>query len=168
MGMQTRAWGVFWHVLHMISLNFSVAPSTAQRVQYKRWFTDIGHILPCAACRESYQDITGKGALKITQKVFKDRASLSLWLYRVHNEVSRRIGDENRSRLTYSAMCRRYEKCRATQCGGHKCDVPDAKNKKRSIVLLVNESDYQKSNNLQDLVKKSRTKSKSPFVDLTR
>ena len=171
MGFQTRTWGNLWHILHMISLNYPVKPSPEIKAQYRQYFNALAFVLPCRACRESYREITSKGPLKLTQKVFTNRTSLSKWLYNVHNNVAKRTGailSVKKPQITYTDMCRRYEKCRATKCGGHKCDVPDAKKKKRCVTLLVNEEKFQSSNNLATLISgHEHRRTKDSFIDVS-
>lgn len=171
MGFQTRTWSAAWHFLHMVSLNYPVQPSAEIKSQYRQYFVSLGHVLPCKSCRESYAKVTRAGPLKLTRDVFKNRQTLSRWLYNVHNNVAKRTGSISsisKPQITYPEMCRRYEKCRATICGGHKCDVPDAKQKKRCVTLLVSEEKFKKSRNLRALVAgQGHKKVNESFVDLS-
>ena len=168
MGFQTRTWGVeTWILLHLISLNYPVKPTAADKRKYKQFFLSIGHVLPCAACRKSYDEIISEGALKLSSlSVFASRNTLSRWVFDLHNEVSRRIG--GKIEKDFNAMCRRYEKCRASKCAGHKCDVPDARKKKRSVVLLIDEDAYLSCKSLRELVCKTKTQSIKPFMDISK
>lgn len=168
MGFQTRTWGIAcWHFLHIVSLNYPNAPKNADKQRYLRFFRSIGDVLPCSACRLSYKNITNKGHTKLTTFTLKSRASLARWLYDVHNEVSKRTG-KNKDAISFKEMCRRYESCRATKCGGHKCDVPSAKHKKRAVMLLVPEEKFVQAKTLKTLIAgHGNKKITDSFINLT-
>ena len=115
-GMQTRCWGPpLWFSLHILGRGFPVKPSNFQRKQYLAFFRSLGHVLPCVYCRDSYAKFTAaRGKTPLTMRVMKDRRSLSLWLYKLHNAVNDRLGVHKRP--TFEAVCRKYERFRAHTC----------------------------------------------------
>ena len=107
--MNTDVWGPpLWHFLHIMSFNYPVKPLTQQKKEYKYFLKELFHILPCEECR---------GAFKKTRypdAVFKNRATLSRWIFRLHEEVNRRLGKV--SGLRYADVAELYENFRA-RCG---------------------------------------------------
>ena len=92
-GFQTRVWGpAFWLVLHLIGLNYPMEPTTAQKKQYKKFFTYIQYILPCGACRDSYKNfITKNKGTVLTDDVMESRETVSKWLFDLHNAVNKKL-----------------------------------------------------------------------------
>ena len=53
-GFLTSIWGpTQWHMLHTISFNYPVKPTTEQQKQYKDYILSLQNVLPCAACRKN-------------------------------------------------------------------------------------------------------------------
>ena len=144
-GMQTRTWGPMLHsFLHIATLSYKVKPSADDKARYRAFFTSLGDVLPCAACRESYKQITGpRGQCRLTWAVFKNRESLARWYFEVHNAVSCRTG-KGRCAESFERAMARYEVCRASTCKEHKCDTADRSARRRAVVLLMNDDQYRK------------------------
>ena len=85
-GFQTTVWGpAAWLFLHCIALNYH--PDKQKRA-YKLFFKSIAGVLPRGSCRDNYyRTITQHKKLKLTNKVFESRESLSMWLFKLHNYV---------------------------------------------------------------------------------
>lgn len=143
-GFQTRVWGIFWTVLHCISLNFPVSPTADDRQRYKAFFESLQWVLPCKSCRESYAKfIHARGKpTHLTTATMKDRESVARWMYEVHCAVSKRIGKP--TRVTFEGMCRKFEQFRAGDCTKHSCDANEAKKRKRAVVLVMDDDTYSK------------------------
>ena len=98
-GMMTKVWGPpGWFFLHTVSFGFPVDPETfdtenelapgTTRNNYKNFFLNVGNILPCRFCRESY--------LKFVQELPPDvysRDTLVEWLWKIHNKVNDKLED---------------------------------------------------------------------------
>lgn len=109
-GMLTAVWGPpMWHTLHTISFNYPVKPSKEQKEHYYQYFKTLEHILPCKYCRENYKENLKK--LKFGKKYFKDRDTLSKFVYKLHETINKNLG--KKSGLTFSEVRDRYEHFRA-------------------------------------------------------
>ena len=54
-GMLTSVWGpALWHVLHTISFNYPVKPSSQQKRDYKKFILSLEKVLPCMYCRDNF------------------------------------------------------------------------------------------------------------------
>lgn len=115
-GFQTKCWGPpMWFVLHLISLNYQ--PSL--RSGYVRFFKSLEHVLPCKACRINYaKTVRTHPTLQMTKDTFESRESLVLWLFKLHNYVTRCNTDKTPfykdTRGDFEKMVRYYSKFRAT------------------------------------------------------
>lgn len=111
-GFQSKVWGpCAWLFLHCVSFNYS--PERKQG--YLQFFKNLEHVLPCKSCRINYRKIIKKGPLKLTKKVFDSRFSLSFWLFKVHNKISRDL-DQFHYRNTirdFNKLYLKYHKLRA-------------------------------------------------------
>ena len=109
-GMLTAVWGpTLWHSLHTISFNYPVKPTKEDKDNYYNYFKAIQFVLPCRYCRDNYKDNLKK--LKFGKKYFKDRETLSKFVYTLHEMVNKNLGKE--SGLTYAQVRDRYEHFRA-------------------------------------------------------
>ena len=88
-GMQTRVWGpAGWLFLHSIAQNYPWKPTPEQQNNYLIFFKQVGNVLPCRYCRESYQ----KFAKSLSIETMKDRKSIVTWLYLIHQKVNKKLG----------------------------------------------------------------------------
>ena len=109
-GMLTTIWGPpMWHSLHTISFNYPVKPTKEDKINYYNYFNSLKKILPCKYCRDNLSLNYKK--LPFSKKVFKDRETLSKFVYDLHEMVNKRLG--KKSNLTYSQVRERYEGFRA-------------------------------------------------------
>ena len=109
-GMLTSVWGPpMWHSLHTISFNYPVKPTKDDKENYYNYFKYLRFILPCRYCRDNL--INNYKKLKFGKSKFKNRDTLSRFVYDLHEEVNRMLG--KKSGLTYSAVRDRYEHFRA-------------------------------------------------------
>lgn len=147
--MQTNVWGpVGWSFLHCVAHGFPESPrefdvetglptgTTAAR--YKAFFLSLGHVLPCKYCRESYISYVHE-----TPPLTESRASLTRWLWEIHNRVNAKLGVEYDG-ADFNTVCAKYESFRA-KCSDKSllgCTTPDAnRTKKRSRVIITSTSD---------------------------
>lgn len=109
-GMLTAVWGPpMWHSLHTISFNYPVKPSKEQKEDYYNYFKTLEKVLPCRYCRENYAKNLKE--LKFGKSHFKNRDTLSKFVYKLHEKVNKNLG--KKSGLTYSQVRDRYEHFRA-------------------------------------------------------
>jgi len=115
-GMLTYIWGPsFWHILHTISFNYPTNPTIQDKRNYKNFFKCIQHVLPCSHCRKNV--VKNMVTLPLTNNVFKNRNTLSLWVFKLHNKVNKMLGKKNK--LTYKIVRNRYENFRS-RCNSKK------------------------------------------------
>ena len=109
-GMLTSVWGPMqWHILHVISFNYPVAPTSADKEKYYKYIISLGDVLPCKYCRDNY-----KKNLKVTKfskKMLKNRDIFSKFVYKLHSHVNKMLG--KKVDLTYKEVRDRYENFRA-------------------------------------------------------
>ena len=93
-GFVTSIWGApAWLFLHCIAFNYSIE----RKHEYKQFFTYLADVLPCGACRTNYKSIITLGPLKLTDDVFRDRDTFTMYLFKLHNKVQTDI--YNKSKL---------------------------------------------------------------------
>ena len=109
-GMLTSVWGPsMWFTLHIISFNYPVKPTKDQKKEYFNFFKNLGNILPCSYCRLNYKK--NIKSVKLDMSVMKNRKTLSLWLYNLHNEINKMLG--KKFNLSYDEVRQNYEIFRA-------------------------------------------------------
>lgn len=100
--MDTSVWGPHvWRAIHLIALASPSGPDmTAQHAgAYRRFFVDMGSVLPCAVCSTNYArhltESSFESALDsaITeQQRVPGSDALFAWTVALHNEVNRSLG----------------------------------------------------------------------------
>lgn len=124
-GMLTTVWGPpMWHILHIVSFNYPVEPTKKQKKDYYDYYNTMKNILPCGKCRENLKKNLKKNPL--TMKVFKNRHTLSKWVYDLHETINKMLGKN--SGLTYEEVRETYEHFRA------KCDSKQNKSQEKGCV----------------------------------
>jgi hypothetical protein len=132
-GMMTSIWGpALWHTLHTISFNYPVKPTKEDKENYYNYFKSLQNILPCKYCRDNLKKNLKKLPLK--KIVFKNRESLSKYVYLLHEEVNKMLG--KKSGLTYTQVRDRYEHFRS------RCITPLDKKPNKKIESGCTESLY--------------------------
>jgi hypothetical protein len=87
-----KIWGpALWTSLLYIVLNYPNDPTIDTRNDYRQFFTHLGQILPCQACKRNYCE-----HLKIIpiDLYLDSQASLLDWLLKVHNQINDFCGKE--------------------------------------------------------------------------
>jgi len=86
-----ESWGPHaWKFIHIVALAYPVKPTLEDKQNYKRFYTTIGDIIPCAHCREHYKEHLIKNP--ITDDVLMNRKKLLNWTIDIHNEVNKLTG----------------------------------------------------------------------------
>ena len=139
-GFQTNIWGPpLWLVAHTVSFNYPLHPTITQKKQYLDYFKSLGHVLPCGICRSNYETMIRDGKLKLTIDKFKNRETLSRYVYDLHNCVNTRLG--KKCTPSFACVKKRYETMRASHCSGtgneKGCTKPLNGNKKRTIIRIL-------------------------------
>jgi hypothetical protein len=111
-GMITKIWGpALWTGLHIISFGYPVEPSEEQKEWYKIFFTNVGHVLPCKYCRDSYNTYLKEPDTELNEHTLKNRDTLTRWLYDLHNKINDKLGIKYN--ITYECIVKKYETYRA-------------------------------------------------------
>ena len=109
-GMMTSIWGPpLWHTLHTISFNYPIKPTDKQKKDYYKFYSSLKNILPCKYCRDNLTK--NLEILPLTIKTFESRATLSRWVYDLHEHVNTMLGKS--SGLCYEEVRDRYEHFRS-------------------------------------------------------
>jgi hypothetical protein len=126
-GFSTSIWGCpLWFVLHMISFNYPVHPTTEDRKHYAGFFRYLGYVLPCGLCRANYQRI------RMQRKHFRSRHTLSRFIYHIHNTIP----NCKPLAVTYEQMRHTYETFRS-HCGPKGCVLPTNFVRSQTLVRVV-------------------------------
>lgn len=115
--MNTVEWGPhMWFIMHTISFNYPINPTTGDKQNYGQWFMDIKNVLPCKYCRDSYTKI-----LQIIpiENYLGTRYQLAYWVYLVHNIVNQKLG--KKYKISFRDVVIKYEKLRSQNCDNKKC-----------------------------------------------
>ena len=151
-GMLTSVWGpAIWFSLHTISFNYPVNPSEEEKIRYYKYFKYLGKVLPCKYCRDNYVKNLNDSNFSID--VFKNRETLSRWVYNLHETVNKMLGKN--SGLSYEQVRNRFEHFRARCLSKEKdkdpkalesgCTKPLYGHKSKCIINIVPKDDRKKS-----------------------
>jgi hypothetical protein len=111
-GLITKIWGPSgWEFEHAVTFGYPVEPSDTQKQDYFSHFKSLGNILPCRYCRESYKIFIESEPTILNMDVMKSRATLTRWLYDVHQRVNQKLGVDYG--ISYEDVVDRYESFRA-------------------------------------------------------
>lgn len=164
-GMMTSIWGPsLWHTLHTISFNYPTKPTKKQKNEYFRFFKSLEKVLPCKYCRDNYKK--NLKSLKFDIDVFKNRDSLSRWVYKLHEKINDDIG--KKSNLKYSDVRERYEHFRSRCLNEVKienpgCTTPLYGTKSKCVLNVIPRSNRTKSFKIDPKCKISKKKMKRFF-----
>ena len=123
-GLMTKIWGpAMWVALHSIAFGYPINPSEEKKEKYKLIFENLGFVLPCGYCCESYGEFLKSDDTILDDSVFETRESLTRWIYKLHNRVNKKLN--NNYDISYEEYCNKYESYRA-QCvpKDDKCNMP--------------------------------------------
>jgi hypothetical protein len=98
-----EVWGpMFWATFHITSLAYPDEPTYSEKRAAKEFFNALPFLLPCPVCRDHFKEVL-KG---IPVETWLDnRASLTEWVWMVHNRVNARLG---KPEITQSEFFERY------------------------------------------------------------
>lgn len=109
-GMITSIWGPpLWHFLHTMSFNYPVAPTSADKKNYRNFIISLKNVLPCKHCRMNLK--TNFKQLPLTMETMKNRESFSRYIYELHELINRMLCKH--SNLSYCQIRNRYEHFRS-------------------------------------------------------
>jgi hypothetical protein len=111
-GLLPKIWGPpLWDSLHSITFAFPEKPTNEEITNYKTFFESVGNVLPCCYCSKSYNEFIKKGETELSDKVFKNRKTLTRWLYVLHNNINKKLGMTYD--ISYKKLCEKHETYRA-------------------------------------------------------
>ena len=111
-GLLTKIWGpALWESIHCITYGYPIYPDEIAKKNYKEWLINLGNVLPCKYCRDSYKEFISSGNSKLTDSDLASRKSLTQWGYRIHQRVNQKLGVEYGT--TYDDLNKKYESYRA-------------------------------------------------------
>lgn len=110
-GIQSDVFGpVIWESIHMVSFNYPLCPSQADRDRHRRWLLALGEVLPCRYCRENFDE--NMRTAGFGDAAFDSRASFSRFCYDLHNSVNAALGKPRGP--PYEEVRATYERVRAS------------------------------------------------------
>ena len=148
-GMQTRVWGpAGWLFLHSIAQNYPWHPTNEQKRNYLIFFKQIGNVLPCRYCRESFQEFIKHTDTLLNIDTMDNRKSLAKWLYLIHNKINKKL-DIKDNIPSFEQVWNKYEsyrsKCSKTPKVLKKgCIDPQTGFRKKCVYKVINVDQYGK------------------------
>ncbi|AYV78789.1 MAG: Erv1/Alr family disulfide thiol oxidoreductase [Edafosvirus sp.] len=123
----TRVWGPhMWIALHSITFGYPHKPSEETQKHCLIFFKNLGNLLPCSYCRESYKEMINENDTLLNEDVVKNTNTLSRWLYNIHQKVNKKLGVDYG--VTYEEVVERYDsyraKCSKDTANKEFCSIP--------------------------------------------
>ena len=107
--MNVNKWGNHgWEFLHTITFNYPINPTIDDKNRYKNFFKNVGEMLPCKYCRDSYKIYYKHVPIK---HFIDSREGVTYWLYYIHNLVNDKVFKKNHT--DFEDVVRKYEGFRA-------------------------------------------------------
>jgi hypothetical protein len=151
-GMMTKIWGPpGWLFLNCVAFGYPYTidqqnpKHTNKKHNYATFFNNIGEVLPCKYCRDSYMEFLAEDPV---ENHLDSRDALCKWFYEMHNKVNVKLGVPKCNIPSFEDVKTDYErfraKCKKTtgeerennQAKG--CVTPADGTKKRCVVKVVN------------------------------
>lgn len=108
-GLLPDIWGPHaWEFLHSVSFGYPINPTKEDKIQYEHFFRSLEYVLPCG-CKKSYGQFIASDVL-LDDNVFKDRDSLTKWVYDLHERVNKKLGKTYN--VTYEEIYKKYNSYR--------------------------------------------------------
>jgi hypothetical protein len=141
--LRTKAWGpVAWFAITCFLMGYPERnPTRKNKKQYRDFLQNIGNVLPCNLCRDSYYKFMKE--LPITDNVLSTRKKLVYWFFKIHNKVNRKLMCKQLSKKEMDKKYRFYDKFRSVKCspdlGGCMKAGKNIKNPQRTKVVTFND-----------------------------
>jgi len=88
--MNPNIWGPYlWYILHIISFNYPVQPSYADKRIYHDFYVNFKDLIPCSNCRKHYEQNLHINPIT---PALDTRADLVKWVIDMHNLVNISLG----------------------------------------------------------------------------
>tara|TARA_Y100001935_G_scaffold254190_2_gene262404 strand:- start:1482 stop:1883 length:402 start_codon:yes stop_codon:yes gene_type:complete len=99
--MDPNIWGSHaWLFLHTVTLNYPDEPTRFDKENYKHFFENLGHVIPCEVCKDHYKQNIRKYPIQLDSK-----ESLTKWLHHIHNLVNIKNGKDE---FKYDDFIKKY------------------------------------------------------------
>ena len=99
--MEPKVWGSHaWIFLHTITLNYPDEPTKFDKENYKNFFENLSHVIPCEVCKDHYKQNIKKYPIQLESK-----ETLTRWLHKIHNIVNIKNGVEE---FSYDEFIKKY------------------------------------------------------------
>ena len=99
--MEPKVWGSHaWIFLHTITLNYPDEPTKFDKENYKNFFENLSHVIPCEVCKNHYKQNIKKYPIQLESK-----ETLTRWLHKIHNIVNIKNGVEE---FSYDEFIKKY------------------------------------------------------------
>jgi hypothetical protein len=101
--MDPAFWGKStWLFLHTLTFNYPTNPTHQDKIKYYKFFKNLGDLLPCPSCAESY-----KIYVKYIPIVdyLDDIHGVTFWLYIIHYLVNKKLSKSN---LSFNEVVKTY------------------------------------------------------------
>ena len=134
-GMQTSVFGPIWFTLHLISFNYPIKPTQADKKHYMDYIKSYRYVLPCVYCRNNFDDNLKKA--KFGLDVMKNRETFSKFIYKLHNLINKMLN--KKVKITYNEVRDRYESLRS------RCNEDKTKKELTDIKIFQITNNIEKS-----------------------
>lgn len=141
--MNQNVWGPhLWFSLHTISFTYPLKPKDSDKANYKSFFTELQHVIPCSICKKNYMRHLKEFPVN---EHLNNRKDIVYWVIDLHNMVNSETGKRV---LTYDEALKRYEdvykkkilltsdNVSETECKNGSCE-DDSDNTKYVIYILL-------------------------------
>ena len=90
--MNSSIWGPHgWEFIHSVALGFPIKATAKEQADYRSFFVNIQHVLPCPVCKDHYRE--NLKVYSIDEAVLHHQ-TLFNWTVDMHNEVNKVRGKE--------------------------------------------------------------------------
>ncbi len=88
--MDPKIWGpFFWYVLHIISFNYPLNPSYADKRIYHDFYVNLKDLIPCSNCQKHFRQHLHSNPIT---PALDSRSDLVKWVIQMHNLVNISLG----------------------------------------------------------------------------
>ena len=102
--MNQNIWGPhLWFSLHTISFAYPSKPTQEDKDNYKNFFLNLKHVIPCSVCKKNYKRHIEEHPI---DGYLANKKSLVYWVIDMHNMVNAEIGKKT---MSYDVVIKKYE-----------------------------------------------------------
>lgn len=102
--MNQNIWGPhLWFSLHTISFAYPLKPTQEDKDNYKNFFLNLKHVIPCSVCKKNYKRHLEEHPI---DDYLVDKKRLVYWVIDMHNMVNAEIGKKT---MSYDVVIKKYE-----------------------------------------------------------